>query len=298
MGELKSSGKSVEDFEKDLKNNLYRVWNRMSSGSYFPPPVLAVEIPKPHGGGVRVLGVPTVADRVAQSVVAAQVRPSAHAAQMVPPQSTSVSSPFLMSSMHDVHRPFSQRRPAQWLQQVGLNSRTDLAGFIGLAGPYDFLPIESRTLRTIFGGANRAETQPISFTTGKEAPSLTDHGTARSPSQSRQQPQNGGADSRPWRCCRGTDLWRGRSSHLDWGLCARSASSGAGAARRHSIRLARHKQTGQFSQQSLGTMTPPRTKGGGILKIALELLRCATEAPRDHCSRAIPTPCRTCRLWV
>ncbi|MDM4723477.1 hypothetical protein QTQ03_29300 [Micromonospora sp. WMMA1363] len=52
-------GCSVEDFEADLKNNLYRVWNRMSSGSYFPPPVLAVEIPKPHGVGSRMLGVPT-----------------------------------------------------------------------------------------------------------------------------------------------------------------------------------------------------------------------------------------------
>src|SRR5215475_7990098 len=60
----------------------------------------------------------------------------------------------------------------QWLEQVGLDSQTDLAGFIGLAGPYDFLPIESRTLRTIFGGANRVETQPISFVTGKEAPAL------------------------------------------------------------------------------------------------------------------------------
>jgi RNA-directed DNA polymerase len=60
----------VEDFESDLKNNLYKIWNRMSSGSYFPPPVKGVEIPKPHGGGVRVLGVPTVADRVAQTVVA------------------------------------------------------------------------------------------------------------------------------------------------------------------------------------------------------------------------------------
>jgi acetyl esterase/lipase len=60
----------------------------------------------------------------------------------------------------------------QWLRQVGLNSQTDLAGFIGLAGPYDFLPIKSRTLRTIFGGADRRETQPISFVTGKEAPSL------------------------------------------------------------------------------------------------------------------------------
>ena len=51
---------SLEEFEADLGNNLYRIWNRMSSGSYFPPPVRAVEIPKPHGPGVRVLGVPTV----------------------------------------------------------------------------------------------------------------------------------------------------------------------------------------------------------------------------------------------
>jgi group II intron reverse transcriptase/maturase len=63
-------GCSIEDFEADLKNQLYKVWNRMSSGSYFPPPVRAVEIPKPHGGGTRILGVPTVADRVAQTVVA------------------------------------------------------------------------------------------------------------------------------------------------------------------------------------------------------------------------------------
>ncbi len=63
-------GCSIADFEADLKNNLYKVWNRMSSGSYFPPPVRAVEIPKPHGGGTRMLGVPCVADRVAQTVVA------------------------------------------------------------------------------------------------------------------------------------------------------------------------------------------------------------------------------------
>jgi retron-type reverse transcriptase len=54
-------GCSIAEFEADLKNNLYKIWNRMSSGSYFPPPVRAVEIPKPHGGGVRVLGVPTEA---------------------------------------------------------------------------------------------------------------------------------------------------------------------------------------------------------------------------------------------
>ena len=63
-------GCSIQEFEADLKNNLYKIWNRMSSGSYFPPPVRAVEVPKPHGGGVRVLGVPTVADRIAQTVVA------------------------------------------------------------------------------------------------------------------------------------------------------------------------------------------------------------------------------------
>jgi len=61
---------SVGAFESRLEDNLYKIWNRMSSGSYFPPPVKAVEIPKPHGGGVRVLGVPTVSDRVAQTVVA------------------------------------------------------------------------------------------------------------------------------------------------------------------------------------------------------------------------------------
>jgi RNA-directed DNA polymerase len=60
----------MADFEEDLRDNLYRVWNRMSSGTYFPPPVRAVEIPKPNGGGTRILGVPTVADRIAQTVVA------------------------------------------------------------------------------------------------------------------------------------------------------------------------------------------------------------------------------------
>ncbi|MFD8565207.1 group II intron reverse transcriptase/maturase [Streptosporangium canum] len=63
-------GMSIEEFEKDLKSNLYKIWNRMSSGTYFPPPVQAVEIPKAHGGGTRTLGVPTVADRIAQTVVA------------------------------------------------------------------------------------------------------------------------------------------------------------------------------------------------------------------------------------
>ena len=60
---------SIQAFEVNLRGNLYKVWNRMSSGSYMPPPVRAVEIPKKGSGrGVRVLGVPTVADRVAQTV--------------------------------------------------------------------------------------------------------------------------------------------------------------------------------------------------------------------------------------
>lgn len=65
---------SVEEFEKDLKNNLYKIWNRMSSGTYFPAPVRSVAIPK-KGGGERRLGIPTVSDRVAQTVVKMQLEP-------------------------------------------------------------------------------------------------------------------------------------------------------------------------------------------------------------------------------
>ena len=66
-------GVDLAEFETDLQGNLYKIWNRMSSGSYFPPAVKAVEIPKPHGGGIRVLGVPTVADRIAQTVAASRL---------------------------------------------------------------------------------------------------------------------------------------------------------------------------------------------------------------------------------
>lgn len=65
---------SLEDFSKDLKNNLYKLWNRLASGSYFPPPVLLVEIPKAQGG-TRKLGVPTVSDRIAQMVVKQALEP-------------------------------------------------------------------------------------------------------------------------------------------------------------------------------------------------------------------------------
>lgn len=65
---------SIADFEKKLKKNLYRIWNRMSSGSYFPPPVRTVNIPKANGGE-RTLGIPTVSDRIAQTVVKSRLEP-------------------------------------------------------------------------------------------------------------------------------------------------------------------------------------------------------------------------------
>jgi RNA-directed DNA polymerase len=66
---------SIAEFEQGLKGNLFKLWNRLSSGSYFPPPVKAVEIPKSGGRGVRILGVPTVADRIAQTVVRLYLEP-------------------------------------------------------------------------------------------------------------------------------------------------------------------------------------------------------------------------------
>lgn len=66
---------SLDEFERNLKDNLYKIWNRMSSGSYFPPAVKAVEIPK-KAGGTRILGIPTVADRIAQMTVKLYFEPS------------------------------------------------------------------------------------------------------------------------------------------------------------------------------------------------------------------------------
>ena len=68
-------GETIEDFDRDLKGNLYRIWNRMSSGSYFPPPVRRVDIPKGDTGGTRPLGVPTVSDRIVQTVVKRYLEP-------------------------------------------------------------------------------------------------------------------------------------------------------------------------------------------------------------------------------
>src|SRR5476651_247925 len=67
-------GESIQAFEENLQGNLYKLWNRLSSGSYFPPPVRGVEIPKKQGG-VRTLGVPTVADRIAQTVIRSYLEP-------------------------------------------------------------------------------------------------------------------------------------------------------------------------------------------------------------------------------
>ena len=66
---------SIEEFEQNLSGNLFRLWNRLSSGSYFPPPVRAVAIPK-RDGSSRMLGVPTVADRIAQTVVRSYLEPN------------------------------------------------------------------------------------------------------------------------------------------------------------------------------------------------------------------------------
>lgn len=73
-GAAGADGQSIEEFEMDLRNNLYKLWNRMSSGSYQPPPVLRVEIPK-GDGRMRPLGIPTVSDRIAQQVVKQQLEP-------------------------------------------------------------------------------------------------------------------------------------------------------------------------------------------------------------------------------
>ena len=74
QGSAGVDGQTIAGFEKDLSNNLYKLWNRMSSGSYFPPPVLRVEIPK-YDGRLRPLGIPTVSDRIAQMVVKQRLEP-------------------------------------------------------------------------------------------------------------------------------------------------------------------------------------------------------------------------------
>jgi len=72
-GAAGADGVTMRQFEERVKDNLYKLWNRMSSGSYFPGPVRAVEIPKK--GGTRVLGIPNIVDRVAQTVAVMTLEP-------------------------------------------------------------------------------------------------------------------------------------------------------------------------------------------------------------------------------
>lgn len=74
-GSAGADGVDLNAFEDDLSPNLCKVWNRLSSGSYMPPSVLQVEIPKASGSGVRTLGIPSVSDRVAQTVIKQYIEP-------------------------------------------------------------------------------------------------------------------------------------------------------------------------------------------------------------------------------
>ena len=73
-GAAGADGVTIERFEEKMKDNLFKLWNRMSSGSYFPGPVRAVEIPKK--GGTRILGIPDIVDRVAQTVAVMVLEPN------------------------------------------------------------------------------------------------------------------------------------------------------------------------------------------------------------------------------
>ena len=92
---------SIGNFEANLKDNLYKIWNRMSSGSYFPPPVRRVEIPK-GDGKMRPLGIPTVADRIAQMVVKQflepLLEPHFHGDSWLPPWPVSSTALFCLST--------------------------------------------------------------------------------------------------------------------------------------------------------------------------------------------------------
>jgi retron-type reverse transcriptase len=125
---------SIGDFERKLKANLYRVWNRMSSGSYLPPAVRTVSIPK-AGGGERKLGIPTVADRVAQMVVKRQLEPELE--PMFHPDS------YGYRPFKSAHEAVGRARQRCWRQRVCMKAsakrkdgaRADLAGQV----PSDFL---------------------------------------------------------------------------------------------------------------------------------------------------------------
>lgn len=85
---------------------------------------------------------------------------------------------FLMGHSAGAHIAAMLTLDGQWLREVGLESRRDIAGLIGIAGPYDFLPLRDPTLQTIFAGPDLNRTQPISFVTGGEPPALLVTGAA------------------------------------------------------------------------------------------------------------------------
>lgn len=114
---------SMNEFDNDYRDHLYKIWNRMSSGSYIPPPVKLIEIPK-KGGGLRPLGIPTIADRIAQTVVRGLLEPTLE--------------PLFMSDSYG-YRPNksaaqavekAKRRCWKWHYVVDL----DIKGFFGAPG--------------------------------------------------------------------------------------------------------------------------------------------------------------------
>lgn len=120
-------GQSLEDFANNLENNLYQLWNRMASGSYFPPPVRRVEIPK-AGGGFRPLGIPTVADRIAQMVVKQKLEPELD--RMFDPDS------YGYRPGKSAHQAVEQARKRCWQHDWVVD--LDIKGFLDVASYYTF----------------------------------------------------------------------------------------------------------------------------------------------------------------
>jgi len=114
---------SLKDFDQDLTNNLYKLWNRMSSGSYYPQPGKRVEIPKADGG-LRPLGIPTVADRIAQMAVKMQIEPELE--QHFHPDS------YGYRSNKSAHQAVEQVRVRSWQQAWALDM--GIKGFFDAIG--------------------------------------------------------------------------------------------------------------------------------------------------------------------
>lgn len=120
-------GQSLDEFAQDLGNNLYKLWNRLASGSYFPPAVRRVEIPKANGG-IRPLGIPTVADRVAQMVVKQYLEPGLD--QVFDPDS------YGYRPGKSAHQAIEQTRKRCWDYDWALD--LDIKGFLDVASYYTF----------------------------------------------------------------------------------------------------------------------------------------------------------------